>query len=129
MPPTGSVQQFVIGIALLISAILTGIVISWVGGVIMDGIYWNNLYGSPLVPPNIVAYAQSPFYTATSNMGAEVYFVNLFYAMCYALPIIGVLLFYQGFVKVQSVDAYGSTGASPNDGRQGRGRLRRRRNR
>ena len=125
--PTGSFQQFMVGFVLLIVAILCGILMSWIGGQIIDGFYWNNLNGQPLVSDSLIAYAQSPFYTATTGLKEEVYFVNLFYALCYFLPILGVLLFWQSFVKYQSTDSVSSVGTG--DSGQGRGRLRRRRNR
>ena len=127
--PTGSFQQYVIGFTLMVVAILTGIIMSWVGGQIMDGFYANSLNGVPLVPASLIAYAQSPFYTATSGLPEINYFVNLFYALCYFLPILGVLLFWQSFVKVQSAEAYGMIGYSGMSGGGGNQRLRRRRNR
>ena len=126
--PTGSFQQYVIGFSLMLVAILSGVIMSWVGGQLMDGFYSNNLNGQPLVPPSLIAYAASPFYTATSGLGTEVYFVNLFYALCYFLPILGVLLFWQSFVKYQSAETYGAIGFAGIQ-TEGRQRLRRRRNR
>jgi hypothetical protein len=125
--PTGSFQQYVIGFTLFLVAILTGLVMSWVGGQLIDGFYANELNGQPLVPASLILYAQSPFYTATSNMSEAIYFVNLFYLLCYALPIIGCLLLWQSLVKYQSAEYYGSVFASGDDGGSTRRRRRRRR--
>ena len=127
--PTGSFQQFIMGFALLVSCIFTGIIISWIGGMLIDGFYANTLYGQPIVPQSLIAYAQSPFYTAASNMGVELYFINLFYMLCWALSILGVLLFFQSFVRYSSVDSLASIGGSGGNSGSGRQRLRRRRNR
>ena len=126
--PTGSFQQFIMGFALLVSCIFTGIIISWIGGMLIDGFYANSLYGQPIVPQNLIDYAQSPFYTAASNMGVELYFINLFYLLCWAISILGVLLFFQSFVRYSSVDSLASLGGQ-SGGNTGRQRLRRRRNR
>lgn len=123
--PNASFQQYVVGFTLMTVAILSGIIMSWIGGQIIDGFYWNNLNGAPIVPASLIAYAASPFYTTTSNMAEEVYFINLFYALCYFLPILGVLLFWQSFVRYQSTDAIGTIGSVDYD--SGRRRRRRRR--
>ena len=127
--PTGSFQQFIMGFALLVSCIFTGIIISWIGGMLIDGFYANTLYGQPIVPQSLITYAQSPFYTAASNMGVELYFINLFYMLCWVLSILGVLLFFQSFVRYSSVDSLASIGGSGGNSGSGRQRLRRRRNR
>jgi TRAP-type C4-dicarboxylate transport system permease small subunit len=122
--PTGSFQQFMVGFSLMVVAILTGIFLSWIGGQLIDGFYGNNY-----MPASVIAYAQNTdFYQGTSGMGVTVYFVNLYYALCFFLPILSVLLFWQGFVKYQSSDSYASLAGGSDDG-GGRGRMRRRRNR
>ena len=124
--PTGSFQQMVIGFSLMITAMLSGIIMSWYGGQLMDGFY-NNDY----IPASVIAYASAngnPVYAGMSGLGVEVYFVNLFYALCFFCGILGVLLFYQGFVKYQSAENYGAQFSSGGDGGGG-GRMRRRRNR
>ena len=125
--PTGSFQQFVIGFSLFLVAILTGILMSWVGGQILDGIYANNLNGVPLVPDSVIAYAASPIYTGmeNANIGTAGYFVNLFYLLCYLLPCLGAALFYQSLVKYQSAEYYGMAFGGGDDG-GGRRRRRRR---
>ena len=126
--PTGSFQQFVIGFSLFLVAVLTGILMSWVGGQIIDGFYANELNGVPLVPDSVAAYAASPIYTSMSNanVGPAGYFVNLFYLLCYLLPCLGAALFYQSLVKYQSAEYYGMAigGSYSEDG--GRRRKRRR---
>jgi hypothetical protein len=119
---TGSAQQFLIGFSLMLVAILTGIILSWVGGQIIDG-----LYGGNYMPASVISYASgTDFYQKTSTMPVEIYFINLYYAMCFALPILGVLLFWQSFVKYQSASVYASLGGSDDYG-GGRARMRRRR--
>lgn len=124
--PTGSFQQFVVGFSLLLVAILTGIIMSWMGGQIIDGFYANDINGQPLVPADLIAYAASPVYNDMAGLGETAYFVNLFYLLCYVLPILGCALFYQSFVKYQSAEYYGSMFASSDDGDSGRRRRRRR---
>ena len=127
--PTGSFQQFVVGFSLLLVAVLTGIMMSWMGGQLIDGFYANQLNGQALVPTNVIAYAASPVYTGMldGSIGPITYFVNLFYLLCYALPIMGAVLFFQGFVKYQSAEYYGSMFATGDDAGEGRRRRRRRR--
>ena len=127
--PTGSFQQYVVGATLLFVAILTGIVMSWIGGQLIDGFYANSLNGQPLVPDSLITYAQGPFYTATSGMTEMIYFVNLFYALCYVLPLLGCALLWQSLVKYQSAEYYGSMFASGGDDGGSTGRRRRRRRR
>ena len=127
--PTGSFQQYVVGATLLFVAILSGIIMSWIGGQLIDGFYTNQLNGHALVPDSLIAYAQGPFYTATSGLGVTVYYVNLFYALCYLLPILGMFMLWQSLVKYQSAEYYGSMFASGDDGggNTSGGRRRRRR--
>lgn len=126
--PTGSFQQYVVGATLFLVAILSGIIMSWVGGQLIDGFYSNSLNGQPLVPPSLIAYAQGPFYSATSGLGVTLYFVNLFYLLCYALPILGAFMLWQSLVKYQSAEYYGGMFASADEDSTG-GRRRRRRRR
>lgn len=128
--PTGSFQQYVVGATLLLTAVLSGIIMSWIGGQLMDGFYANSLYGQPLVPPSLIAYAAGPVYNqmAAANIGPAIYFVNLFYFLCYALPLIGCYMLWQSLVKYQSAEYYGSMFAPAGDVEEG-GRRRRRRRR
>jgi uncharacterized membrane protein len=119
--PTGSFQQYVVGATLFFVAILTGIIMSWVGGQLIDGFYNNELNDS------LITYAQGPFYDATANMGEMTYFVNLFYLLCYILPILGCFMLWQSLVKYQSAEYYGGMFASGGDDGGGGGRRRRRR--
>ena len=123
--PTGSFQQYVIGFSLFLVAILTGIIMSWCGGQLIDGFYANNLNGQQLVPDSVLAYAASPVYNDMAGLGTTVYYVNLFYALCYFLPIMGVVFLYQALVKYQSAEYYGSMFA-PAPADTGRRRRRRR---
>lgn len=126
--PTGSFQQYTIGFSLMVVAILSGIILSWLGGQLIDG-----FYGTQMMPQSVIDYAShgfggvgtNPVYEAMSGLPTVVYMVNLFYALCFFLPILGVLLFWQGFVKYQSAEGY----AGQFDNSSGGGRLRRRRNR
>ena len=126
--PTGSFQQYVVGATLLFVAILSGIIMSWVGGQLIDGFYNNELNGQPLVPDSLIAYAQGPFYDQTSGLAETNYFVNLFYLLCYVLPILGAFMLWQSLVKYQSAEYYGSMFAAADDESAG-GRRRRRRRR
>ena len=101
---------------------------SWCGGMLIDGFYSNSLNGQPLVPDSVIAYAASPIYNDMSGLGTTVYYVNLFYALCYFCPIMGVVFLYQALVKYQSAEYYGSMFAAPSNTDTGR-RRRRRRNR
>lgn len=125
--PTGSFQQYVVGFTLFLVAVLTGIVMSWMGGQLIDGFYGNQLNGQQLVPSSLIAYAASPVYDDMSGLGATTYFVNLFYLLCYVLPILGVALLWQSLVKYQSAEYYGMYFAPAADGAGRRGRRRRRR--
>jgi hypothetical protein len=124
--PTGSFQQFMVGFSLFLVAILTGVIMSWCGGMLIDGFYSNSLNGHALVPDSVIAYAASPVYNDMSGLGTTVYYVNLFYFLCYLLPILGVVLFYQALVKYQSAEYYGSMFAAPSDTDTSRRRRRRR---
>lgn len=128
--PTGSFQQYVVGASLFFVAILTGIVMSWAGGMLIDGFYANQLYNQTLVPTSLITYAQGPVYNemTAANMGTVGYYVNLFYALCYGLPIIGCFLLWQSLVKYQSAEYYGSMFASAADN-EGPSRRRHRRRR
>jgi len=126
--PTGSFQQYVVGFTLFLVSILTGVVISWIGGQLIDGFYANSLNGQALVPPDLITYAsKGAFYAQTSNMPEVVYFVNLFYLLCYALPVLGAFMLWQSLVKYQSAEYYGSQFASYGDDGGGGTRRRRRR--
>lgn len=130
--PTGSFQQYTVGVSLLFVAILSGIIMSWVGGQLIDGFYGNSFHGQPLVPDSLITYAsQGPLYNqlATANIGPAVYFVNLFYLLCYALPILGCFMLWQSLVKYQSAEYYGSMFASAGSDDGGSTRRRRRRRR
>ena len=122
---TGSFQQFVIGFSLMLVAILLAIVMSWIGGQLIDGFYGGNY-----MPDSVLSYAnKTEFYEAASTMGVELYYINLFYLMCFALPILGVLLFWQSLFKYQSASVYAGLAGSDGTMGSGRQRLRRRRNR
>lgn len=128
--PTGSFQQYVVGATLFFVAILIGIVMSWMGGQLIDGFYANSLNGQQLVPQSLIDYAsKGAFYGETSGLGVTLYFVNLFYALCYAIPLIGCALLWQSLVKYQSAEYYGSMFASGGDDGGDGGRRRRRRRR
>ena len=126
--PTGSFQQYTIGFTLMVTAILAGIILSWIGGQLIDG-----FYGTAMMPQSAIDYAShgfggvgtNPVYEAMSGLPVTVYFVNLFYFLCFALPVIGVMLFWQGFVKYQSAEGY--AGQFDSSGGSGGRRMRRRR--
>ena len=124
--PTGSFQQMVIGFSLMVTAMLTGVIMAWYPGQILDAFY-NNQYMPQTLINNILANpAGAAVYNGMSGLSAEVYYVNLFYALDFGLGILGILLFYQGFVKYQSAEGYGiAVGGAGGD--SGRGRISRRR--
>jgi len=125
---TGSFQQMVIGFTLMVTAMLTGVIMAWYPGQLLDAFY-NNQYMPQLLIDNILASpAGAAVYNGMSGLPVEVYFVNLYYGLDFFLGILGVLLFYQGFVKYQSAEGYGAAVSGGYSG-GGSGRLRRRRNR
>lgn len=127
---TGSFQMYAVGFSLMVTAILAGIILSWLGGQIIDG-----FYGDDFMPDSVVDYAShgpggvgtNPVYEAMHGLPVIVYFVNAFYLLCFALPVLGVMLFWQGFVKFQSAEGY--AGQFDTSGGGGGGRMRRRRTR
>ena len=124
-----SVQQYLIGFILLVAAGLTGFILSWQGGMVMD-MFFNNgtaMGMSSLSNKDQVAVSNTTFYKTSSNGAGTMPFVmNIFYFGCYFIPLLGVAWYWQSLVKYQSYDTYGSIG-NPGAGGGGGGRMRRRR--
>lgn len=119
-----SVQQFLIGFMLLIVACSTGFFLSYVGGNLIEQFYNN---GTALGPPTLIdSIDDTNFYKQTNGIGID-WKINLFYAMCYLCPLLGVAWFWQSLIKYQSYDTYGQYGANAPQQSAGRGRFRRRR--
>ena len=102
-----SFQSFLTGFVLFIAAITVGIVMSWCVGGILDGFYSNELNGQPLVSDSLLEYAASPVYDDMAGLGVVTYYVNLFYALCYFLPLMGAIMFYQSIFRDASQETYG----------------------
>jgi hypothetical protein len=127
--PTGSFQQMVIGFSLMVTAMLSGIIMSWYGGQLIDGFYSGQYIPQPIINGILASPAGATVYNGMSGLSTEVYAVNLFYALCFFCGILGLLLFYQGFVKYQSAEGYGVSIGGSVQGNSGGGRMRRRRSR
>jgi hypothetical protein len=127
--PTGSFQQMVIGFTLMVTAALTGVIMAWYPGQVLDAFYNNQYMPQSLIDNILASPAGAAVYNGMSGLPVTVYYVNLYYGLDFFLGILGVLLFYQGYVKYQSAEGYGIAIAGGSGQSGGRSNMRRRRNR
>lgn len=116
------VRQWIMGITLFAVALLTGYFLTWVGGQTLDFMYNN---GTAMGPPQLIENIKNTnFYKQTNGVGID-WKVNLAYAICYILPLLGAWWLWMSLVKYQSYDSYSQLGTSGQA--QGGGYRRRRR--
>lgn len=101
-----SAHNLIGGFVFFITACLIGFILSWYGGMLIDGFYNNELNGEKIVPDSLLEYAASPVYDDMSGLGQEVYYVNLFYFLAWFCPILGAIVLYQTLFKDESTETY-----------------------
>lgn len=104
-----SVRSYAIGAIFMLIACAMGLTMSYIGGILMDGLFYNNLNGAPLVPSSIITYATTPIYNSMAHPPEEMYFINLYYLLCWFFPFLGTFIFWQSIFKdigTESDDPY-----------------------
>jgi hypothetical protein len=95
------------GMVVLALGIFLGVVMSWIGGSLLDGIYANNYHGVQLIPYS--AQAASTLYfqqTTDASHSIMLYYINLYYAFCFFLPLIGTWIFFNSIFEDAASEAY-----------------------
>lgn len=93
-------QIFGMGFVLMIICIAIGILMSFAGGTVID-ILTTGTGGKALLNNSMVS---SDF--QASQQSTMWFFVNLYYFLCYAVPVLGIVIFIQSILPRTSGDRY-----------------------
>jgi ABC-type amino acid transport system permease subunit len=94
------IQIFGNGFILMIVCIAAGILLAFVGGTVIDTMTMGKT-GEPFVNNSDI-----PTEWKNSQDATMWWFINLYYFICYALPVLGVAIFIQSILPKTSGDKY-----------------------
>lgn len=98
-----AIQIFGTGFIIMIICITCGILLSYVGGMFIDSLTMGDT--GELLLNN----TQVPISTEwrTAQFGQMWFLVNLYYFLCYCIPVLGIVIFIQSILPRTSGDRYG----------------------
>jgi hypothetical protein len=96
----GSIQIFGTGFAIMLVCIGIGIILAFSGGTVIDSLTMGST--GQLIMNNTQV---SPGFQNAQNTTVW-FFINLYYFMCYAVPILGIGIFIQSILPKTSGDRY-----------------------
>jgi len=93
-------QIFGMGFVIMVSLVSLGILMAFAGGTVIDVLTMGDT-GQTLTNNSHV----SSDFKASQN-ATMWFFINLYYFICYALPVLGIAIFVQGILPRTSGDRY-----------------------